>query len=139
MSFKHSLYVWLFVSAIFGYFQTETAIAAPGEFTLISAIAGCNGGSPQITLNWTTSSGVMTYDIYRDGVLYVRDIPALGRSFPDTGNNVAPGVTHIYFLRAKNNTGSTDSGSLQETGPTDCGGLQAPAAFTLTSAVSSCN
>ena len=89
MLFKHSLYVWLFVAAIFGHFQTESAIAAPGEFVLTSAIPGCNGGSPQITLNWTTSSGVMTYDLYRDGVLYIRDIPALGHSFPDTGANVA--------------------------------------------------
>src|SRR2546423_9225828 len=113
MRFKHFLVVWLFVAAIFGHFQTESAIASPGEFTLTSAIAGCNGGSPQITLNWTTSSGVMTYDIYRDGVLYIRDIPALGRSFPDSGDNVAPGITHTYFLRAKNDTGSTDSGSLQ--------------------------
>ncbi len=67
MRFTHSLYVWLFVAAIVGYFQTESAIAAPGEFTLTSAIPGCNGGSPQITLNWTTASGVTTYDIYRDG------------------------------------------------------------------------
>lgn len=139
MRFKHSLYIWLFVAAIFGYFQTESAIAAPGEFTLTSAIPGCNGGGPQITLNWTTSSGVVTYDLYRDGVLYVDRIPALGRSFPDFGANVAPGVTYTYFLRAKNDTGTTDSGSLQGTAPSDCGGLQAPGAFTLTSATPSCN
>lgn len=139
MSFKHSFCVWLFVAAVFGLFQTKSAIAAPGEFTLTSATPGCNGGNPQITLNWTTSSAVMSYDIYRDGVLYVRDIPATGRSFPDTGSSVAAGVSHTYFLRAKNDTGSTDSNSLQGTAPSDCGGLQAPAAFTLTSAVASCN
>src|SRR6185436_6680081 len=115
MSFKHSVCVWLFVVAVFGHFQTESAIAAPGEFTLTSAVPGCNGGSPQISLNWTTSSGVVTYDLYRDGVLYIRDIPALGRSFPDTGDNLAPGATHTYFLRAKNDSGSTNSGSLQAT------------------------
>src|SRR5438477_11330367 len=75
--------IWLFL--MFSCFQIESVFAAPDVFTLTSATPGCNGSSPQITLNWTTSSGVVTYDLYRNGSLYVADLPANGRSFPDTG------------------------------------------------------
>src|SRR4051794_11047714 len=97
------------------WFQSGNVFAAPGNFTLSSATPACNGNSPQITLNWTTSSGVVTYDLYRNGILRVMDLPANGRSFPDTGANVTGGTTYTYFLRAKNLDGTTDSGTLQAT------------------------
>src|SRR3954468_12200509 len=110
-----------------------------GAFTLTSANAGCSGSIPQITLNWTTASGVASYEIYRNGVLYVPDVPANGLSFPDPGGRVAAGSTYPYFIRAKSDTETRDSGSLQATAPASCGDPLAPASFTLTTATPSCN
>src|SRR5438132_4554844 len=129
--------IWLFL--MFSCFQIESVFAEPDVFTLTSATPGCNGSSPQITLNWTTSSGVVTYDLYRNGSLYVADLPANGRSFPDTGSKVTAGVSYTYFLRAKNADGTTDSGQLQATAPTNCSGTLPPDVFTLTNATPSCN
>src|SRR5213075_738758 len=107
-------------------------------FTLTSATPSCSGSSPQITLNWTASSGVATYDVYRNGTLYSSGIPAGTLSFLNTGSNVTAGTTYTYFIRARNATGTTDSNSLQATAPNNCGGTL-PGAFTLTSATPSCS
>jgi fibronectin type 3 domain-containing protein len=112
--------------------------ALPGAFTLTSATPGCNGTSPQVTVTWSASSGVSTYDLYRNGTLYSSGIPAGTLSFLNTGSNVTPGTTYTYFVRAKNTSGSTDSNSLSATAPSSCGGTP-PGAFTLTSATPGCN
>src|SRR5207253_1041196 len=93
----------------------------PGAFTLTNATPGCNGSSPQITLNWTTSSGATSYDVYRNGVLYSPGVPAGTLTFLNSAN-VTAGTTYTYFIRAKNATGTTDSGSLSATAPSNCGG-----------------
>jgi len=94
------------------------ALAAPGVFTL-SATPGCNGGSPQIALNWTAAIGAETYELYRDGSLYSVGIPSSSQGFVNT--NVSPGATYRYFVRARNATGTTDSNTLQAPAPTTCG------------------
>jgi len=110
--------------------------AAPGAFTLTSATASCSGSSPQITLNWTASSGVTTYDVYRNGSLYSPGVPAGTLTFLNTGANVTLGATYTYFIQAKNATGNTNSNSLQATAPSTCG---TPTAYTLSLASSNPN
>ena len=115
---------------------TSLLAALPGAFTLTSATPSCSGSSPQITLNWTTSSGATTYDVYRNGSLLSPGVPAGTLSFLNT--SVTAGTTYTYFIRARNTTGTTDSGSLQATAPNSCGG-SLPGAFTLTNATPSCS
>ncbi len=112
--------------------------AGPGAFTLTSAAPACSGTSPQITLHWTASSGVTTYDVYRNGTLYSPGVPAGTLTFLNTGSNVVAGTTYSYFIRAKNATGTTDSNTLQAKAPT-CSGGTGPGAFTLTSATPACS
>ena len=119
------------VSAVnsFGQGNPSTTIPAtpaaaaviPGAFTLASAMPGCNGSSPQINLNWTVSGGVTTYDVYRDSALYSPGVPADTLSFLNKGTLVTPGATYTYFVRARNATGTRDSGPLTATAPSNCG------------------
>jgi pimeloyl-ACP methyl ester carboxylesterase len=98
-----------------------TTPTQPGPFTLTSATAGCGGDSPQIVLNWTAAAGVATYEVVRDGGLYVTGLPADTLSFTDSGSSVTAGVTYTYFIRARNASALRHSGSLSATASNTCG------------------
>jgi len=73
----------------------------PGVFTLSGeALSGKNH------LSWTPSSGVTSYDVYRDGSHY-KKLETVYTTFDNTV--VTEGVTYTYFIRATNAQGSTDS------------------------------
>jgi len=110
----------------------------PGAFPLVSATPSCSGSSPQIRLTWTASTGVTTYDVYRNGSLYSPGVPASTLTFLNTGSNVTLGTTYTYFIRARNAAGTRDSNTLSATAPSNCGGTL-PGAFTLVSAAASCS
>jgi len=109
----------------------------PGAFSLQSATAGCSGSSPQITLIWTPSPSVTTYEVYRNGSLYSPGVPGGTLTFVNSGSNVTSGTTYTFLILARNAAGTTNSGSLSATAPSKCGGTP-PGAFTLTSATPSC-
>jgi fibronectin type 3 domain-containing protein len=100
-------------------------VARPGAFSL-TLTSECSDSSPQIRLNWTPSSGVSTYDVYRGGTLYRSDLT--GTQLVDT--SVSTGSNYAYFVRAKNTGGRTDTPSQSATTPTSC--LVPPGAFSLT-------
>ncbi len=112
-------------------------LAAPGAFTLTSATPACSGSSPQVTLTWTAASGATTYDLYRNGTLYLGGLSSSTLSFLNTGSNVSAGTTYTYFIRARNSSGTTDSNSRSATAPT-CG-VSTPGSFSLTAATPSCD
>jgi Sporulation protein and related proteins len=89
----------------------------PGSFNL-TATPECNGSNGQIRLNWAVSNGAQSYDIYREGSLYVSNYT--GTQFINT--LVTPGIRYSYYIRAKNSAGSTPSNTVQVTVPTNCGG-----------------
>jgi len=101
---------------------TPVQAAVPGAFSLGGATPACSGGAPRITLNWTASSGVSTYDVYRNGSLYSPGVPAGTLTFLNTGSNVSPGATYTYFIRARNASGSRDSGAVSATALSNCAG-----------------
>jgi N-acetyl-anhydromuramyl-L-alanine amidase AmpD len=70
-------------------------------------------------LNWTTASGATSYDIYRNGSVYLTGVA--GNTFENVGANVTAGTTYSYFVRARNANGFSDSGSLSATAPSNCG------------------
>jgi len=73
-------------------------VSLPGSFTL-TLTPQCNGTTSQIILNWTTSTGATSYDIYRDGSLYYSGLT--GTTFTNTGSNVVSGTTYQYYIKAK--------------------------------------
>src|SRR5262245_52478659 len=82
----------------------QPAFAAPGSFRL-SGQAYCNTSppvAPAVLLTWGASSGATSYDIYRNGSLYVSNVT--GTSF-DNNANVAAGQTYSYTVVAKNSAG----------------------------------
>ena len=95
-----------------------TGGSIPGTFTL-TLTSECSGTNPQIRLNWTTSSGAQSYDIYRNGSLYSSGIT--GTQFINT--TVAAGTSYSYFVRARNSAGTRDSNTSSATAPSSCGGL----------------
>jgi hypothetical protein len=122
--------------------QTVTApsncgATAPGAFSLTSATASCSGSIPQIVLNWSAASGVVSYTVYRNGVAYASGISAGTQSYTNNAN-LTPGVSYTYSVQAINATGSTNSNTQSATAPSNCGAT-APGAFTLSSATASCS
>jgi hypothetical protein len=105
--------------------QSATAPAScpPGGFSL-TLTPECGGTNPQIRLNWTPSSGVSTYDVYRGGTLYRSDLT--GTEFIDTSVSAGGGSGSIYtyLVEAKNAGGATDTTSETATALTGCGGGQ---------------
>ena len=111
--------------------ETENAyltsgLALPGAFTL-SGQSLCEGNSPYNQLSWSSSSGVTSYAVYRNGSLYY-NLSTLGTTFKNT--EVAAGNTYTYFIRATNASGSTNSNTITITGRSDCA-PSLPGAFTL--------
>jgi hypothetical protein len=86
--------------------------APPGPFSL-TATPECSGGSPQVRLNWTASSGATSYDVYRNGSLYYSGLT--GTQFLNTA--VTAGTTYTYYVKARNAYGSTDSNTVTVTAP----------------------
>jgi pimeloyl-ACP methyl ester carboxylesterase len=86
--------------------------AAPPSVSL-TATPECSGGSPQVRLNWTASSGATSYDVYRNGSLYYSGLT--GTQFLNT--LVTAGTTYTYYVKAKNAYGSTDSNTVTVTAP----------------------
>ncbi len=80
----------------------------PGSFSL-TGTASCNGTASQITLNWTTSSGATSYDVYRNSTLYYSGVT--GTQFINN-SDIAPGSNYTYFIQAKNSYGSTNSNTV---------------------------
>jgi hypothetical protein len=106
-------------------FTTEPASPPPpGSFTL-SGEALCDGTSPYNRLSWSTSSGVNSYAVYRNGSLYY-SLSTLGTTFDNT--EVTPGQSYTYFIRATNSAGSTNSNTITvQTKTVDqCGGTSPP-------------
>ena len=88
----------------------------PGSFSLSNGTPYCNGSSPAVNVNWTASSGVTTYDVYRNGSLYSPVVPSNRTTFNNTANVVA-GQTYTYMVVAKNASGSTNSSAISVTVP----------------------
>jgi V8-like Glu-specific endopeptidase len=86
--------------------------APPGPFSL-TATPECSGGSPQVRLNWTASSGATSYDVYRNRSLYYSGLT--GTQFLNT--LVTAGTTYTYYVKARNAYGSTDSNTVTVTAP----------------------
>src|SRR5204863_47886 len=75
---------------------SNRGVTLPGPFAL-TLTPECNGSSPQIRLNWASSSGAASYDVYRDGVLYFSNVT--GNQFLHTA--VRAGTSYSYFVRAR--------------------------------------
>ena len=94
------------------YFKTPGS--PPGSFT-VSGNPYCNtsppGPSPAVMLNWTSSSGATSYDLYRNGSLYASNIT--GTTFDNNAlGGVVAGQTYTYHVVAKNGTGNTQSNTI---------------------------
>jgi hypothetical protein len=92
------------------YFQTPAT--APGSFTLSNESPICDitpPVAPALRLNWTSSSGAASYDLYRNGSLYSTGL--VGTTFYNNANLTA-GQTYTYFVRARNSSGTTDSNQI---------------------------
>jgi hypothetical protein len=107
-------------------------IAPPDPVYWVSISSGCNGSSPEITLNWTAATRATSYYIYRNGSIYIQGVS--GTTYQDVG--VSPGVTYNYVIQAVNSTGSSQTSSLGSTAPTGCGD---PGTFTFVSATPGCD
>jgi fibronectin type 3 domain-containing protein len=104
----------------------------PSSFTA-SVSAFCNAGSPAVHVTWTSSTGVASYIVSRNGIDISGVLSAGTSSFDDA--NVTAGQSYSYAVRASNSTGSTtaQAGSL-----TPAASICPPPAFTLT-ASATCN
>ena len=91
--------------------QTITVCTAPESFTL-NATPECNGTTSQIRLNWTNSSGVSSYDVYRNSTLYYSGLT--GTQYINRGN-ITVGTAYSYYIIAKNSCGSTASNIVSAT------------------------
>jgi hypothetical protein len=88
--------------------------SAPGTFTL-TLTPQCDGTTSEIILNWTSSSGATSYDVYRNGALYYSGLT--GTTFTNKGANVTSGTSYSYYVQAKNSSGSTNSNTQSATAP----------------------
>src|SRR5947209_8638884 len=91
---------------------TPSTGSAPGSFTLSNNAPVCDTNAPiapAVRLNWTTSSGATSYDLFRNGSLYSAGLT--GTTFYNNANLVA-GQTYTYFVRARNSAGSADSNTV---------------------------
>lgn len=96
----------------------EPPTGPPATFVLHAAEPYCTASSmPAVRLRWDASLGVEAYEVHRDGSLYY-ELETLETTFENT-SNVASGQTYTYFVRARNDVGSTDSNSRTITVPLD--------------------
>lgn len=81
--------------------NNEVGGNAPGLFTL-TASAYCNSQppvGPAVMLKWSRSEETNSYDVYRNGDIYAKNI--VGLSF-DNNANVSAGNVYSYYVVAKN-------------------------------------
>ena len=83
----------------------------PGAFTLSNdpAVWDTSIPGPKVQLNWTTSTDVGNYALYRNGSVYVAGIA--GTSYLNSAN-LTGGATYTYFVRASNADGTRDSNTI---------------------------
>ena len=99
------------------HFQTPGS--GPGSFTLSNTSAICDTNppaAPAVRLNWSQSSGATSYELHRNGGVYVASLTGL--TFYNN-LNVFAGQTYVYFVRARNSSGSKDSNSITVTVPSN--------------------
>ncbi len=80
--------------------------APPGAFSLTVAVISCS----QINLSWTNATGVVSYDIYRNGS-YLASV-GLATTYQNT--SLASSTTYSYLIRANGSGGTftwSDNGS----------------------------
>mgnify|MGYP000299395460 CR=1 FL=1 len=108
-----------------GYFRCTNL---PGSFSL-TLTPECNGTTSQIRLNWTASANAATYDVYRNGTLYLSGIT--GTQFINTA--VTTGTSYTYYVKAINTAGETNNsnGTLSATAPNCSGSLSCAEAIVI--------
>ncbi len=95
---------------------TSATCSVPGSFT-ISANAYCkNQTTPAVMITGINSSGMSTFDLYRNGSLYS---PSNTGTYFDNFANVVAGQTYTYYVVAKNSCGSTQSNTVTVTVPSN--------------------
>ncbi|HSZ59624.1 MAG TPA: YDG domain-containing protein [Tepidisphaeraceae bacterium] len=80
-----------------------------------TSLQATSGGSQQISLTWTTSSGATGYDVYRGTTAGGEGATPIAVNVPSptfTDSGLTPGVTYFYQVTALN--GSGQSGSSNE-------------------------
>ncbi len=87
--------------------------SVPGSFALTHDPPVCDEQKPigpAVMLRWTPSSGVSTYDFYRNGTI-TRAVGLVGTTFY-CSLGLTAGETYTFFIRAKNANGTTDSNTV---------------------------
>src|SRR5688500_8925725 len=119
-------------------FNGAAQAAIPGTFTLSSNTPVCDGSSPAVRLNWTASSGVATYDLYRNGALYPAGAGNTGTTFYNSAG-LAAGQSYTYFVRARNSSGTRDSNTITVNLTSNVCGTASPGTFTLSNDAPLCD
>jgi fibronectin type 3 domain-containing protein len=113
-----------------------TCQTAPSDFGL-NATAFCDRSgtpSPAVRLSWTASSGVTTYNIFRDGN-QIATVVASTQTYADT--NVVSGRSYSYFVRAIGSGGTTNSNTVNVTpSSSNCASAGAPDLLPLNAIIS---
>ncbi len=98
-----------------------SATNVPGSFTLSNDVPYWDANpppAPAVRLNWTPSSNVASYEVYRDGAkIYPTSGTFNGTSFLNI-LGLTGGQTYNYYIVAKNSYGPRQSNSVAITMPT---------------------
>ncbi|MBS1524450.1 MAG: hypothetical protein JST19_02310 [Bacteroidetes bacterium] len=81
-----------------------TTLPLPGKPALVVR-ANCTGGTTKIALTWGADNNTNSYDIYRNYSYYA----TVGNATQYVDYAVIPDSAYLYYVEAKNSTGSTDS------------------------------
>ena len=96
----------------------------PGPFTLSGSVV-CSAASPPapiVKLSWSSSQYAQSYQILRNGSSYGGALPATTTAFDNT-DNLSPGSSYTYSVRASNVAGNASSNSITIALPTNlCAG-----------------
>ena len=110
-----------------------TALAAPGAFTISNQAPVWDTAppaGPAVVLNWTASSGVTSYEVYRNATkIYPTSGTFIGRTFRNE-SGLTSGQTYSYYILAKNSAGNTQSNTIT-VGPMPSAPVTLPGAFTI--------
>ena len=89
--------------------------AVPGALTLtnLAPVWDTNApAAPAVTLNWGSSNGATSYEVYRGGVkIYPTSGTYTGTTLYNNAG-LASGQTYTYYVIAKNAAGSTQSNTI---------------------------
>jgi len=87
----------------------------PGAFTLSNQAPVWDTATPTgpaVTLNWTGSTGVTSYEIYRNGtMIYPTSGTYAGTTFYNN-TGLTLGQTYSYYILARNSAGTTQSNTI---------------------------